>query len=404
MNTLLSYSDAMAVIEAIPNFSESLGGLEFPLASCSGGILARDLVAQVPSPAFTNSAMDGIAVKFDDLGKGPLEVGDVLYAGQGDEASEILYRSGSCIRIMTGAPLPSWADTVVPIEKTQQEDDGKVAILDRIERGANIRHIGEDLPQGAPLLKKGTRLRPEDLMVAAAFGYSSLPLDQGVKVHLVSTGDELVEPGFPLKPGQVYNGSKYFLLAAASELGLRDVSHHTLPDNALMAREYVTSLAQENIPTLIVSTGAVSAGEADFIPRLAAEMDFAALFHKVAIRPGKPVFLGRRGATLWLGLPGNPISTAVGWHFFARPILAKMGVAVPLNKRSFILRNEVIKPEGLRCFYRAEVSADQRSVWVGRSQGSAHYASTLNMGAYIEFPEGQSRWPANSQVSGILIG
>lgn len=403
MNTLLSYTEAMAVIEAIPNFYEGLPGLEIPLGACAGGVLSRDLVAPIPSPAFTNAAMDGVAFKYDDLNQGPLQVVEVLYAGAGAKASDIAYRPGACVRIMTGAPLPAWADTVVPVEKTQQDVDGRVAFTEPVHRGANIRHIGEDLPQGAPLFKKGARLRPEDLMVAAAFGFASLPLTQGVRVHLVSTGNELVEPGLPLKPGMIYNSSKYFLLAAATELGLRDVSHHTLPDDAALAREYVSSLAHENTPTLIISTGAVSAGEADFIPQLATSMDFAPLFHKVAIRPGKPVFLGRRGATLWLGLPGNPISTAVGWHFFARPILAKLGVGTTLDKRSFILRNDVVKPEGLRCFYRAEVSADHRSVWIGRSQGSAHFASTLNMGAYIELPEGQGRWPANSQVNGILV-
>jgi molybdopterin molybdotransferase len=403
MSALLSYADALALIESLGSQWKTRQVSKRPLADCLGLLLAEDLAAPFPSPPFTNSAMDGYALKHADLAQDSLQVLGARHAEAISSESEMDYEPSGCLKIMTGAAVPDWADTVVPVEKTSLDPDGRMRVTESLAPGANLRHKGEDLPQGALLYKKGRSLRPEDLMVAASFGFPALPVWEPFQLKLLSTGSELAEPGTPLAPGMVYNASKFFLLAAAEKLGLRHVEHETLPDDLTLARSYVAKVTQEDKPTLIVSTGAVSAGDADFIPRLGAELDFVPLFHKVAIRPGKPVYLARRGSTIWLGLPGNPISTAVGWHFFARPLLAALGHVPPAPKRRFILRSDVTKPEGLRCFYRAEVSEDQRSVWIGRRQGSAHFASSLNMGAYVELPEGQVRFSAGSVVSGCLI-
>ncbi len=162
------------------------------------------------------------------------------------------------------------------------------------------------------------------------------------------------------------------------------MAHETLSDDAVAARHYVERLLGEDKlrrPLILITTGAVSAGEADFIPKVGAELGFKAIFHKVAMRPGKPVFLAAREATpkttaaVWLGLPGNPVSTCVGWHYFARPLLTTLAGAPVAEKRTLKLANEVRKPKGLRCFFRAEVSGSK--AWVARRQGSAQVRQYL---------------------------
>jgi molybdopterin molybdotransferase len=238
-------------------------------------------------------------------------------------------------------------------------------------------------------------------MVAAAFGHASLDVQLPPRLFLFSTGDELVEPGTALEPGALYNSSKYFLIAAAQRAGITVAGHKTLPDDDDTAGEAVEKIIASGEPAVIVTTGAVSAGEADFIPKLAARLGFEALLHRVAIRPGKPVFLARRGVITWLGLPGNAISTAVGWHAFARPLLHRVAGLPPPQKGTLLLANEVKKPEGLRCFFRAEVSGNR--AWVARKQGSAELTASLANTAYVELPENAKTLPVDSQVEAFFV-
>jgi molybdopterin molybdotransferase len=219
-------------------------------------------------------------------------------------------------------------------------------------------------------------------------------------VVVLSTGDELVEPGEPLPMGAIYNSSKTFLLASLASVGL-EASAHVVPDDEELAARFVGDLLADERPTLVLSTGAVSAGERDFVPGLAQRLGLEAQFHQVAIRPGKPVFLAQRGPLVWLGLPGNPISTAVGWHFFARPLLQTIAGVAPAPQTQLTLANDVQKPEGLRCFFRAEVTGGR--AWVAKRQGSAHFGASVNAGAYVVLPEGRGRFPAETRVEAITL-
>jgi molybdopterin molybdotransferase len=402
---MINYETAMDLIGSL---RAELGHERLPLSACNGRRLAADLHAKIPSPPFTNSAMDGFAVAGSDAVAGtPLTVSGTLFA-KATRSDEIpAYQKGACVRIMTGAVLPPWADTVVPVELSEPASGGRVTLKEIPQAGENIRREGEDVTAGACLLKAGTRLDPERLMVAAAFGYPELDVAEQPRILLLATGDELCEPGETLPLGAVYNSSRYFLTAAVESLGLKIDRYATLADDEAAAAATLKSLlAASDRPTLILTTGAVSAGDKDFIPRLAAGLGFQALFHKVAIRPGKPVFLAetKRGAgshAVWLGLPGNPISTCVGWHFFARPVLSAWIGAEPAPRRSVRLKNAVTKPEGMRCFYRAEVNGDY--AWVGRSQGSAALAPSVNVEAYVVLPEGTARVAADTKVEALFV-
>lgn len=377
-----------------------------PLPACLGMTLAEDLFARVPSPPYTNSAMDGFAVRHVDLQKPSLKiVGTIFAEAPREEMPEP--DSGCCVRIMTGGLLPAWADTVIPVENAALSGSGgeRVRFTCTAERGDHIRLRGSDLDEGALLLKAGTGIDPERMMVAAAFGHAELHVLSRPRVIFISTGNELREPGQSLRPGELYNSSKYFLLGAAAKLGLHGADapiHLTLSDDEEAVRQTILPFTVDGIPTIIMTTGAVSQGDADFLPRVATGLGFQTLFHKVAIRPGKPVYLAKKeNHLIWLGLPGNAISTSVCWHAFARPLLAQMAHLPRSEKKTLILQNEVRKPEGLRCFYRAEVNGQK--AWIPTRQGSAELATSINHAAYVELPEGFSRIPAETRVEAIIV-
>lgn len=375
-----------------------------PLSDAAGLTLAQDLVAKIPSPPYTNAAMDGFAVKRAEAAQ-ELRVKGAVYARAMEPNDVPAYEPGHCVRIMTGGCVPEWADTVIPIEDavvTQAPDGAERVRFPTVpEQGANIRVVGDDVQAGSPLLKAGTKLDPERLMLCAAFGHAQVSVFEGVRIALLSTGDELREPGEELPPGAVYDSSKYFLSAAARELGLPVLPHVRISDDEGEATAVVERLLADGAPTVLLSTGAVSAGELDFIPKLAARLGFEALFHKVAIRPGKPVFLAQKARCIWLGLPGNPISTCVGWHMFARPLLAACAGAPAPVRKLVSLSNTVEKPEPLRCFYRAELNGDK--AWVSRRQGSAHLAASAAVGCYVELPEGKAKYATDSKVMATIL-
>lgn len=401
-----TYEEAKAIINglALPTFGEQ----KLPLTNCTGRIMAQNLYAPIDSPPFSNSAMDGYGFIHQGEHQMPLKVIGVWLAGrhpdaQSDPYDEKLNLSECAIKIMTGAPIPPWVDTVIPVEECDTSPNGKEVIFRKIPpKGANIRSKGEDLPTGSLLLKEGTLLSPEHIMVAAAFGFPELSVKKIPKIIVCSTGDELKDPGTSLGPGEIYNSSGFFLIASLKKIGVTDVESIHLPDDPEDVVTFLHQISSQDEPTLILSTGGVSMGDADFIPKILEErLGFETLFHKVAIRPGKPVFLGQNKNLLWLGLPGNPISTAIGWHFFARPLLCKI-MGIPQDSLvKLTLKNDVTKPSGLRCFYRAEVR--QPFAWVSSRQGSAHFAASLTSEAYVILPEALGRIPAGTKVDALLI-
>ena len=395
---MISYAKALTAINSIASIDATE---HVPLSACLGRILAQDLFARTPSPAFTNSAMDGYAFRHEDLKySSSLKIGATLVAGiHNSKASEQSLPKGTCVGIMTGAALPTWADTVVPCECTKLTDDQSLLLITSSpNKGDHIRHLGEDLQEGSKLLTADTYLDAERLMVAAAFGHDSLTVYVQPEVIVCTTGDELIEPGQNLPYGGVYNSNKYFLQAALQQVGLLSQFSH-LMDDRKKAAQSISDLIKPGKPQFLITTGAVSAGDLDYIPDLAKQLDFNTIFHKVSVRPGKPVFLAMKDQTIWLGLPGNPLATCTGWYYFARPILTAFA-RLPRPRRMWLtLANDVSKPEVLRCFFRGTIDGDQ--VVVHSKQGSGHYSASLTNNAYVELPEGFSLITAKTRVEAI---
>jgi molybdopterin molybdotransferase len=289
------------------------------LAADDGRVLATDLVAGLDLPPWPNSAMDGYALRLADGLGGPLPISQRILAGQVPEPLQ----PGTCARIFTGAPMPAGADTVEMQENVELLADGRVRFREPLKAGQNVRPQGQETRAGEVVLPAGTRLGPVELGLAASLGNAVLAVRRKPRVAVISTGDELIEPGHPLDPGQIYNSNRSLLCAWLQRLGCEVRDAGILPDDAQRTREALVVLGDAD---LILSTGGVSVGEADYLGQVLHEEGELALW-KLAIKPGKPLTCGHFRGVPVLGLPGNPASTLVTFGLLARPyLLRRLGV------------------------------------------------------------------------------
>ena len=360
----------LALAEATPIEAREI----VSLAAADGRVLATDLVAGLDLPPWPNSAMDGYALRLADWQGEPLPVSQRILAGQAPEPLQ----PGSCARIFTGAPLPAGADTVEMQENAEILADGRVRFLEPIKVGQNVRPQGQETRAGEVVLPAGTRLGPVELGLAASLGCPVLVVRRRPRVAVVSTGDELVEPGHSLGPGQIYNSNRSLLCAWLQRLGCEVRDAGILPDDAQRTREALAALGDAD---LILSTGGVSVGEADHLGQVLREEGELALW-KLAIKPGKPLTCGHFRGVPVLGLPGNPASTLVTFALLARPyLLRRLGV-----QRVAPLSVEVAagfawsKPGKRREYLRARLENGRAVLYPNQSSGvlrSAAWADGL---------------------------
>lgn len=293
-----------------------------PLDHACGRVLAAPARAVAALPPFDNSAMDGYALRLSDLGgEGPWELPLSQRIAAGDRGDRPL-APGTAARILTGAPVPPGADAVVMQEKVARRGD-RILIAERPRPGQNIRRRGEDVPEGAEALPAGLALTPPRLALLAGCGLPEVAVRRRVRVAILSTGNELVEPGQARGPGQIHNSNRVLLRAALAPLPWAETTDlGILPDDPRAIRAAIRAAAEAH--DVVISSGGVSAGEEDHILDAlraeAAELDVL----KVAIRPGKPLTVGRLGSTLYFGLPGNPYAAAITFAQIARPALRKV--------------------------------------------------------------------------------
>ncbi|MEW9679026.1 gephyrin-like molybdotransferase Glp [Pseudomonas sp. TE50-2] len=289
------------------------------LAEAEGRVLAHELVAGLDLPPWPNSAMDGYALRLADWQGEPLRVTQRIFAGHAPQPLE----PGTCARIFTGAPLPEGADCVEMQENTEVLEDGLVRFLEPLALSQNVRPKGQETRVGEQVMSAGTRLGPIQLGLAATLGFGTLQVRRRPRVAVLSTGDELVEPGLPLGPGQIYNSNRRLLVSWLQRLGCEVVDAGILPDDLERTRQCLAGLGDVD---LILSTGGVSVGEADFLGLALREAGELALW-KLAIKPGKPLTFGHYQGVPVIGLPGNPASTLVTFGLLARPyLLRRLGV------------------------------------------------------------------------------
>jgi molybdopterin molybdotransferase len=301
------------------------------LREARGRFLAADVVAPRSVPPHDNSAVDGYAVVHADLdpgGETALPVAGRAAAGHplGRPA-----RRGEAIRIFTGAPMPEGADTVM-MQEDCREAEGIVHIKPGIKAGANRRRAGEDVKSGAVALRGGTRLRAQEIGLAASLGLAVVPVYRRLRVAILSTGDELREPGTALTPGAIYDANRWVIAALLDGLGCRVTDLGILADRPAEIGDALRSAAEGH--DLIVTSGGMSTGEEDHVKE-AVEALGRLHFWRLAIKPGRPVALGQIGRVPFMGLPGNPVAVMVTFLTLARPLILRLAGAAKVTPRSF---------------------------------------------------------------------
>jgi molybdopterin molybdotransferase len=327
-----------------------------------GRVLAQEIVPAIDVPAHDNSAMDGYAVRFADLGQPLREVGTAL-AGRPFAAR---LGAGECVRIMTGAVMPQGADTVV-IQEVVQKDGERIVVPPGQKRAQNVRYAGEDLKTGVPVLHPGKWLRPAELGLIASLGIGEVRVKRRLRVAFFSTGDELASIGTKLKEGEVYDSNRYTLHGMLSRLGV-EISDLGVARDDPKALE--AAFAKASFADAVITTGGVSVGEADFVKQLMAKLG-EVLFWKIAMRPGRPMAFGRIGNATLFGLPGNPVAVMVTFYQFVRDALLHLSgreddYAIPLLKASAAER--IRKVPG-RTEYQRGVLYREKSEWRVRTTG-----------------------------------
>lgn len=357
-----------------------------PLRDGLGRILADDLTAACPIPPFANSSMDGWAVRAADLSPegGVLPIGGRIAAGCPLDGPA---RPGFAYRIFTGAPLPPGLDAVEMQEVCSRAGD--TVRLPPVPPGENVRAAGETLAAGATALRAGCRLRAQEIGLAAMLGAVAVPVRTRLRVAIFSTGDELREAGQPLPEGCIYDANRHTLFGMLSGLGCEVTDFGIVPDRPERLRETVIRAVQER--DMVISTGGASVGEEDHVKVVLAELGEIRQW-RVAMKPGKPVVLGRIGETVFLGLPGNPVSTMVSFLLIGRPIVARLsGLDLPRPRwyplpAHFRLR----KTEQRREFLRASMVEREGRIGLDlfRSGSSGILASMTEADGLIDLPEG----------------
>ena len=353
-----------------------------PIPSALHRVLAEDVRAAIDVPPTDNSAVDGYAVSSADIpqtGRRPLEVIADLHAGSVFEGA---LRSGQALRIMTGAPMPAGADTVYPQEVVER--DGARVGVPPIARGANVRYRGEDVRAGAVILPAGSVLRPQELGVAASLGFPQLLVRQRPRVALLSTGDEVAEPGDERKPGQIYDSNRFSLRGLTEAAGGAVTDYGIVPDrfDELHAR-LLEAAARADI---VLTSGGVSVGDYDLVKAVLQEAG-GIDFWQVAMQPGRPLAVGRIGRAHFFGLPGNPVASMLTFHLFVRPALWKLAGRRELFPPKFhaVAVEPMRKKTGRREFKRGVLAYTERG-WEVRTtgpQGSGILTSMVQANCFI---------------------
>jgi len=342
------------------------GSEQVPVREALGRVLDQEIVPAIDVPGHDNSAMDGWAMRSSDLELSRevslKEIGKAL-AGK-PYPNEV--RAGQCVRVMTGAVMPSGTDTVVVQEVCRAEGED-ITIPPGQKTGQNVRAAGEDLKAGVPVLKPGQPLRPAELGLIASLGIGTVAVRRRLRVAFFSTGDELTSIGTPLEPGQVYDSNRYTLHGMLSRLGVEIIDLGVVRDDpGALERAFVLASKQD----AIITTGGVSVGEADFIRQLMAKLG-EVLFWKIAMRPGRPMAFGRIGDAFLFGLPGNPVAVMVTFHQFVRNALLAMSgrsgeFAIPLLRAASA---QAIRKVPGRTEYQRGIVTREAGEWIVRTTG-----------------------------------
>ncbi|MBB5390787.1 MULTISPECIES: gephyrin-like molybdotransferase Glp [unclassified Herbaspirillum] len=406
--------NAMTVTQAqsvIHDFIRPIDAVEkVAIRSALGRVLGQDIVSRIDVPAHDNSAMDGYAMRGEDIAAGNevrLEIAGAVHAGASFDG-EVL--RGQCVRIMTGAPMPAGCDTVIPQELTADADRHGVTIpAGRVRPGDNRRLRGEDLAIGTVALPRGRQLRPSDIGLLASLGIAEVPVQRRLRVAFFSTGDELRSVGEPLDPGCVYDSNRYTLHGMLTRLGCDILDLGVVGDDPAALEASFRSACEE--ADAVITSGGVSVGAADYTKQTMASLG-AMLFWKIGMRPGRPLAFGRiasngRDAYLF-GLPGNPVAVTVSFYFFVRDALLRLAgaEASPLPRLRVRSAGAIRKKAGRTEYQRGILAPDAQGVWSVRltgTQGSGILRSMSDANCIIALEHERGDVAAGEEVSVVVF-
>jgi molybdopterin molybdotransferase len=379
-----------AAEKTVAGFPVTVRAETVPLLAAQNRILAKDMVSPIAVPEFDKSAMDGYAYISEDPAP-EFEIIETIAAGVPPRRR---VARGQCAKIMTGAMLPPGADRVVKRECTS-EVNGFMKIVAE-DKNRNIRFRGEDIRPGQRILEKGAPLHAAQIALLASSGLAEVPAAKPPRVGIITTGSELIEPGSPLGPGQIYNSNSYSLAAQVTACGATPLAMGRIADD-LPATADLICRCLSRCDVLIIS-GGVSAGDFDFVPAAMQRAGIKLFFQKIAVQPGMPTVFGARGSQAVFGLPGNPVSTFVIFEIFVKPLLMRMmghdfhPLVLPAILESAFRRSQAARS----AFLPLRVHNGRATVIA--YHGSAHLHALSQANALLYIPAGQLEIPAGSSV------
>jgi molybdopterin molybdotransferase len=383
----------MSVDEAVGIISARVAAVQdietVALGAADGRILANDISAPLPLPPFTNSAVDGYAVRGGDLPQRQEAAFPVTGRVQAGASAQGSLTAGHAMRIFTGAPMPDGADTVFMQEDVRLDETGRVVLPAGLRPGANVRPAGEDISAGTAALKAGRRLRPQDVALAAAFGLTDIEVRRRIRVAVFSTGNELVSPGTPRAAAQLFDSNRFMLMAMLGRLGCEVSDLGIVKDDRASLAEGLRKVAGAH--DLILTTGGVSTGEEDHV-KAAVESVGTLVLWRMAIKPGRPVAMGIIAGTPFIGLPGNPVASFVTFVHVVRPtVLALAGAAqqplVPMPVRAaFSYKKKIARREYVRVNLRRGENGTLEAVKFPR-EGAGLLSSLVDTDGLVELGE-----------------
>ena len=402
---MISYPEAL---EIIAGAATSLDGSERELRFLDRCVTTTDVASRLAVPTFANSAMDGFALRAADTAgaseTAPLELPVAGLIAAGDAPADLTV-AGSAVEIMTGAPVPPACDAIVPVEQveTVQSENGEITgirLREPAQKGRHIRQAGEDFRAGHTVLGAGNRIEPHGIMALAATGNDRLNARPTPRFAVITTGSELATAGVPSQAGLIRDANGPYLAAFIEHIGATLSVNQTVPDSKVELKNAIVESGEK--ADIVLTTGGVSAGRFDEVPKTVAESGGEVLFHKVGIKPGKPILFARlKNGALLFGLPGNPVAVAVGLRFFVVPALRMLQGLAPERYHAAHNLETIQKRPNLRFFgkARATVNADGRlEVCVLPGQESFRIGPLLEANCWAIVAEGAERVEAGEPI------
>jgi molybdopterin molybdotransferase len=400
---MMPYEEALSVVLS---HCPTLPTERVYLLDALGRVLAEDVLSEEDRPSFDNSAMDGYAVHWEDIKDAPVEL---LVVGELPAGAEETFElpKGCAVKIFTGAPIPKGANVVVPVEYTEAKD-GRVLIKEAFKEGANIRRKGEELKAGEIVLQKGTILRHYEVGLLASLNKVQVEVSRKPRVAVLSTGDEIKDLGEPItKPSQIRTSNGYTIMAGISLAGGEPHYLGIVPDEPDRLKKALSQLEDYDV---FITTGGVSMGERDYIKTLVEEVGVKVHFHKVRIKPAKPILFGtyKEGKGLFFGIPGNPVSCAMAFDLIVKPALLKMQSAkdyIPKTLWARLKRDFSRRDAERREFVRAVLSLEEQQLVCDFSPKLQSHMLTSYVGAncYMIVKEGVKELKGGELVEVVLF-